>query len=229
MWREIAPTAKVKPVIVSMGGVAASGGYYIAVPATKIFATPFTVTGSIGIFYGKADVQGLFSKIGIDVNTVKTSPRADAESIYRPFSPEEVEELGKKVKQFYDVFIDRVAKGRGMAPDEVDAVARGRVWIGRKASEHGLVDEIGGLRQAIDAALQAGGLPEDAPIIELPPPRFSLLGLAVNMLGAEENGGAELMNRGVPAEIRQILHATAPFLVYEPFHPLALSEVIQAP
>lgn len=230
MWREVALTAKVKPVIVSMGGVAASGGYYIAVPATKILATPFTVTGSIGIFYGKADVADLLTKIGINVDTIKTSPRADAESIYRPFTPEEIEELGRKVKQFYDVFIDRVAKGRGMDPDRVDGVARGRVWLGRKALEHGLVDEVGGMRQAIDAALAAGGLPEDAPIIELPPPQFSLLNLAASMASADApNPMDTMLDRSVPGEVGRILRTAAPFVIYDPFQPLALSEVIQAP
>jgi protease IV len=231
MWREVALTAKTKPVIVSMGGVAASGGYYVAAPGSKIFATPFTVTGSIGIFYGKADVAQLFTKIGLNVDTIKTSPRADAESIYRPFTENEVKELGAKVKQFYDVFIDRVAKGRKMQPDEVDRVARGRVWMGRKALEHGLVDELGGMRQAIDAALAAGKLPEDAPLIELPPPQFSLLRLAAGMAHADasRDPSAALLQRSVPGELGMILRTAAPFVIYDPFQPLALSEVTQAP
>ncbi|PIE06203.1 MAG: signal peptide peptidase SppA [Sorangium cellulosum] len=178
IWREVALTAKIKPVVVSMGGVAASGGYYVAAPGTKIYATPFTVTGSIGIFYGKADVAQLLQKIGVNINTIKTSPNADAESIYQPFTPEQIELLGAKVKQFYDVFIDRVGKGRKMSPDRVDRVARGRVWIGRKATEVGLVDEVGGIRQAIDAALASAGLPQNTPIVEFPPEPFSLVGLA---------------------------------------------------
>jgi protease-4 len=231
MWREVALTAKVKPVIVSMGGVAASGGYYIAAPGSKIFATPFTVTGSIGIFYGKADVAELLGKIGVNVDTIKTSPRADAESIYRPFTPEEVQELGRKVKQFYDVFIDRVAKGRKLEPDRVDSVARGRVWLGRKAVEHKLVDEVGGMRQAMNAALAATGLPDDTPIVELPPPQFSLLNLAASMASAEtvEPPETRLLRNHVPGEIGRILQAVAPFVIYDPFQPLALSEVTQAP
>lgn len=228
MWREVALTAKAKPVIVSMGGVAASGGYYVAAPGTKIFATPFTVTGSIGIFYGKADVAQLFNKVGVNVDTIKTSPRADAESLYRPFTPEEVEELGKKVKQFYDVFVDRVASGRKMQPTDVDKIARGRVWMGRKATEVGIVDEVGGLRQAIETALAAGGLPDDAPIIHLPPPQFSLLNLAAAM-AQTESSETHLLRRSVPGEVGRLLRTAAPFVIYDPFQPLALSEIAEAP
>ena len=230
MWRQVVLTAKRKPVIVSMGGVAASGGYYVAAPGTQIYATPYTITGSIGIFYGKADVAQLLTKIGVNIDTIKTSPRADAESIYRPFTPDEVEELGHKVKQFYDVFIDRVAKGRNMSVARVDQVARGRVWMGRQARDRGLVDEVGGLRQAIEAALAAGGLHNNAPIIELPPPQFSLLSLAAGMAHAESTSPeAALLQRSVPGEIGRLLRAAAPFVIYEPFQPLALSEVTQAP
>lgn len=230
MWREVALTAKRKPVIVSMGGVAASGGYYVAAPGSKIYATPYTVTGSIGIFYGKADVAQLLDKIGVNVNVIKTSPRADAESLYRPFTQNEVEELGNKVKQFYDVFVDRVAKGRNMSVAQVDGVARGRVWMGRQAHQRGLVDEVGGLRQAIEAALAAGGLRDDAPIIELPPPQFSLLSLAAGMAQTGSEGAdAKLLQRSVPGEIGRLLRAAAPFVIYDPFQPLALSEVTQAP
>lgn len=231
MWREVALTAKIKPVIVSMGGVAASGGYYIAAPGSKIFATPFTVTGSIGIFYGKADVAGLLEKLGVNVDTIKTSPRADAESIFRPFTDEEVEELGLKVKQFYDVFIDRVAKGRKLDPERVDRVARGRVWLGRKAVDHKLVDDIGGIRQALNAALAVSNLPDDTPIIELPPPQFSLLNLAASMVSTDslEPPEAKWLRHHVPGEIGKILQAVAPFVVYDPFQPLALTEMTEIP
>ena len=229
MWREVALTARQKPVIVSMGGVAASGGYYIAAPGTKILASPFTVTGSIGIFYGKADVAELLTKIGVNIDTVKTSPRADAESLYRPFTPEEVEELGKKVKQFYDVFVDRVAKGRRMTPDQVDGIARGRVWMGRKAVEVGLVDELGGIRQALAIARSQGDLADDAPIIELPPPEFSLLNLAAGMASARSQSASIRLTTGVPGEIGKMLRAAAPFILYDPFQPLALCELSVVP
>ncbi|HKO49908.1 MAG TPA: S49 family peptidase, partial [Polyangiaceae bacterium] len=112
IYREIQLTTKVKPVIVSMGSAAASGGYYISAPGTRVFANPLSITGSIGIFYGKADVAELMRRIGVSVEMYKTAPRADAESIFRPFTPEEHSELKRKVAQFYDVFLTRVANGR---------------------------------------------------------------------------------------------------------------------
>ncbi|MCU0692855.1 MAG: signal peptide peptidase SppA, partial [Polyangiaceae bacterium] len=228
MWREIVLAAREKPVVVSMGGVAASGGYYVAAPGTKIYASPFTVTGSIGIFYGKADVAELLTKVGVNVTTLKTTPHADAESIYRPFTQEEAKLLGGKVKQFYDVFIDRVARGRKMSPDKVDAVARGRVWMGREAARHGLVDEIGGLRQALETARREGALPDDAPIIELPPPDFSLIAFASRMVGSQEQQPS-ILQGAVQGQVRQLLRDAAPFVIYDPFQPLALCESTVVP
>lgn len=229
MWREVELTAREKPLIVSMAGVAASGGYYIAVPAKKIYASPFTVTGSIGIFYGKADVQQLFAKLGISVHTTKTAPRADAESVFRPFTDDEVKELGGKVKQFYDVFIDRVARGRKMTPDAADAVARGRVWMGRAAKDRHLIDEIGGLRQALTEAQTLAGVGRDAPIIELPRPEFSLLELVADLSGAQLQADRPLFESAVPAQLGDVLRAAAPFLIYDPEQPMALSEIMNAP
>lgn len=227
MWREVQLTVREKPVIVSMGGVAASGGYYIAVPARTIFASPYTATGSIGIYYGKADIAQLMQKIGVNVSVLKTAPRADAESIYRPFTPEEVQVLGAKVKQFYDVFIDRVAKGRHMQAQEVDAVARGRVWMGRAAQRHGLVDHIGGLRQALAEARRLGDLPDDCPIVELPPPEFSLLRVASSLANTEHDTAAELLQLALPRQVRDTLRSASPFLVFEPDKPLAVSEMLE--
>jgi protease-4 len=157
MWREVKLTAERKPVIVSMGAVAASGGYYIASPATRIFANPLSITGSIGIFYGKADVSQLLKKIGLDVETFKTSERADAETFFRSFTPDERRELERKVGQFYDVFLSRVAEGRHLDKTAVDRVAQGRVWTGEQAKEQRLVDELGGLRQALAYARRTAG------------------------------------------------------------------------
>ena len=110
MWREAVLTAKVKPLIVSMGSYAASGGYYIATAGKLIYANPLTVTGSIGIFYGKADVSELLKKIGVTTETYKTTPRADGESIYRPYTEDELRELEIKVRQLYEIFVERVAR-----------------------------------------------------------------------------------------------------------------------
>jgi protease-4 len=220
MWREVQLTAQRKPVIVSMGEVAASGGYYIAAPATRIYANPLTVTGSIGVFYGKADVSGLLAKIGVNVEVYKTTPRADAESIFRPFTPEERQELVTKVGQFYSLFITRVAEGRHMSMEAVDHVGQGRVWTGQQAKANGLVDELGGLRQALDDARRRGGLPEDAPIIELPKIPTSLLG---RILGIEGVHAAEAANV-LPSQVTDLARAMAPFLIHPSDKPLSRLE-----
>lgn len=222
MWREVALTAKVKPVIVSMGGIAASGGYYVAAPATRIFANPLTITGSIGVFYGKADVSGLLRKIGVNVETYTTAPRADAESIFRPFTDSERIELGHKVDQFYDVFLSRVSDGRHLTRAAVDAVAQGRVWTGDQARTRGLVDELGGLRQALAEARRRSGLADDAPIIELPKIETSLLG---RILGIEGIRGEEPPSV-LPAALMTTARAMAPFLVHPGDRPLSRIEIM---
>ncbi len=141
----------------------------MASASKDIYALPLTVTGSIGVFYGKADVSGLLQKIGVTIDTYKTAPRADAESFFRPFTPDERAELEHKVDQFYDTFLTRIQTGRGMAKADVDAVGRGKVWTGQQAYERHLVDHLGGLREALADARASAGLTDDAPIVEYPP------------------------------------------------------------
>ncbi len=229
IWREAELTAKVKPLIVSMGTVAASGGYYASVASRLVYATPFTTTGSIGIFYGKADIEQLLHKIGVNVETLRTAPRADAESIFRPFTDDERIALGGKVKQFYDVFVDRVSRGRHMSPAQVDAVARGRVWMGRAALAHGLIDRLGGIRQALDEARRLTQLPEDAPLVELPVPETTLLDIVANAAGVREPDPGEIARSVVPSQLTTTLRALAPFLVFSPDQPMALLEVADTP
>jgi protease-4 len=222
MWREVQLTAKVKPVVVSMGGMAASGGYYVAAPATRIFANPLTLTGSIGVFYGKADVSGLLRKIGVNVEVYKTTPRADAESFFRPFSDEERKELERKVGQFYDMFLSRVAEGRKMKKGAVDKVAQGRVWTGEQAASRGLVDEVGGFRQALAHARALGRLPDDAPLIELPKIDRSLLSRILGIEGIRQDAGTF----PIPAGLMDAARAMAPFVVHRADRPLARVEVV---
>ncbi|NLE86858.1 MAG: signal peptide peptidase SppA [Myxococcales bacterium] len=223
IWREVQLTAARKPVVVSMGRAAASGGYYISAPATYVFANPLSITGSIGIFYGKVDVAELFRKIGVDAEVYKTAPRADAESLFRPYTAEEKAELKRKVQQFYGLFLHRVAEGRGMSKQEVDAVARGRVWTGRQAWERKLVDELGGLRQALAYARAAAGMGADTPIIELPVPQTSLVGRLLGVEGVQQNLDAQVL---LPGELRDMLAALAPFAMYDGNQPLALAEML---
>jgi protease-4 len=226
MWRELTLLAKRKPLIVSMGTVAASGGYYVASASRNIYALPLTITGSIGIFYGKADLSGLLAKIGVTTDTYKTAPRADAESMFRGFTPDEQQALEHKVEQFYDTFLDRVSAGRGMAKAEIDAVGRGRVWLGQEAIERHLVDHLGGLREALDAAREAAHLPDDAPIDELPRENRSLLQWALDSVGvsAEERLAGAVVQ--LPPAIANLARAVAPLAIYRDDEPLARIEYV---
>ena len=223
IWREIQQTTKIKPVVVSMGTAAASGGYYIASPGTRVFANPLTITGSIGIFYGKADVSELLRKLGVNVEVYKTAPRADAESLYRPFTDEERTELKRKVWQFYDVFLQRVSEGRHLTKEQVDAIGQGRVWTGEQALANKLVDELGGLRQALAYARAAAGLSDHAPIEELPVPQSSLVGRLLGIEGISENIPAHLQI--LPPGMMDMVRALGPFVVHPADRPLAQMEL----
>jgi protease-4 len=222
MWRELKKLGERKPVIASMGSIATSGGYYVAAPAKKIYALPLTVTGSIGIFYGKADVAGLLEKIGVNVETRKTTPRADAESLYRSFTEDERRELQVKVRQFYDVFLSRVSEGRKMSKSDVDAVAQGRVWMGQQALDRKLVDEMGGLRHALEEARKLAHLPNDAPVVEYPVQKTSLLDYALQLVGIEAH--AQVPLAAVPIQLRELLRGVAPLIIYGEGQALARTE-----
>jgi protease IV len=221
IWREAELLAKVKPVVVSMGSVAASGGYYSAAFGAPIYANASTVTGSIGIFYGKADISPLLSKLGIHVVTKKTAPKADAESLYRAFTDDERIELGKKVAQFYAVFLDRVARGRGWTIDKVDAVGHGKVWTGAQAKDVGLIDHVGGFDAALEAIRLKCGLPPDAAVVELPSDKGGLLDLVLDAFGVVDNTPQVA---ALPKALAPYADAIAPFAVYAPDQPLALFE-----
>ncbi len=222
IWREVELTTKMKPVVVSMGSTAASAAYYISAPATRIYANPLTITGSIGVFYGKADVAELLKKIGVSVEVYKTAPRADGESIFRPFTEDEHAELRRKVGQFYAQFLQRVAAGRKLTTQQVDAVGQGRVWTGEQALPRKLVDELGGLRQALARARELADLPDYAPVVELPVVESSLL---ARLLGIEGLHAAEAQNIVLPPELLTLARALAPFVVHPPDKPLARLEI----
>ncbi len=224
--REAELTAKRKPFVVSMGSSAASGGYYVAVGGGSIWANRTTVSGSIGIFYGKVDVSHLLTTLGVSTQAFRTSPRADAESLFRPFTDEERDELGRKVKDFYDLFIARVATGRHMTPEAVDAVARGKVWTGAQAQPIGLVDHVGGLRQAVDEARKLADLPEDVRVVELPEEDDSLLGFLLSLAGLSD--GSAPISFILPPAMIDVVRAMAPFLVYDGTRPLARADVFES-
>jgi len=169
IWREVQLTSEVKPVVISMGNLAASGGYYISCAADYIFAQPNTITGSIGVFGMIPNIQGLMNdKLGITVDGVKTNHSSDFGSIMRPFTPEEGAFIQKQIEDFYEVFIGRVADGRGITTADVDSIGQGRVWSGINAIEIGLVDEIGGLDDAVKKAVSLADLGDDYRIWEYP-------------------------------------------------------------
>ena len=168
IWREVDLAKQVKPVVVSMGNVAASGGYYISAPATRIFAEPTTITGSIGVFGMIPNMQGFFNnKLGITFDGEKTHPYADMLTVSRALTDEELRIIQGYIDDFYDNFKERVAQGRNMTVAQVDSAGQGRVWIGTDALQLGLVDELGGLENAIQNAAELAGM-SDYRTVELP-------------------------------------------------------------
>ncbi|HZJ74079.1 MAG TPA: signal peptide peptidase SppA [Perlabentimonas sp.] len=168
IWREMTLAKEVKPVIVSMGDVAASGGYYIAAPADYILANPTTITGSIGVFGMIPNVKNaLNKKLGIHVDVVKTNKSADMMTVFRALTAEEKALIQLGVEDVYATFTGHVAEGRGMAVEEVDAIGQGRVWSGINAIDINLIDEFGGLNRAIEVAAEKANL-EEYRIAELP-------------------------------------------------------------
>jgi protease-4 len=176
LWREVKRARKRgKPVVASMGAVAASGGYYIAVAADAIVASPATITGSIGVFTGKLVIRDLLERVGVGLETVRTNANADAWSIESPFTPEQRAHREAEADQVYADFLERVADGRNLTTEAVDRVARGRVWTGADARERGLVDELGGFRTALRRAKILAGLDEDTDVRIVTYPGGSLL------------------------------------------------------
>ncbi|MCV7281926.1 signal peptide peptidase SppA [Mycolicibacterium flavescens] len=165
VWREVDRIrGKGKPVIASMGAVAASGGYYVSMAADEIVANPGTITGSIGVVTGKLVARELKDRLGVGSDSVRTNANADAWSVNAPFTEEQHAHVEAEADLFYTDFIERVAEGRKMSVADVDAIARGRVWTGADARERGLVDHLGGLRTAVERAKVRAGLAPDAEV-----------------------------------------------------------------
>ncbi|GAB7071969.1 signal peptide peptidase SppA [Mycobacterium hodleri] len=176
IWREVVRLRDAgTPIVASMGAVAASGGYYVSMAADAIVANPGTLTGSIGVVTGKLVARDLKERLGIGSDSVRTNNNADAWSVNAPFTDEQHQHVEAEADLFYTDFVQRVADGRGMTVEEVDAVARGRVWTGADALARGLVDELGGLRAALDRAKVLAGLDADAEVKLVALPGTSLL------------------------------------------------------
>ncbi|MEJ6794624.1 MAG: signal peptide peptidase SppA [Flavobacteriales bacterium] len=183
--REMALAKEAKPVIVSMGDVAASGGYYIACQADTIVANPTTITGSIGVFGVLMNAKEMMNnKLGITIDTVKTNKHADIGTIFRPLTRVERQIIQNSVENVYDTFISRVAIGRNLSKEYVDSVGQGRVWTGRDALELGLVDVLGGLETAIEISSNMADL-QDYRIVNLPKQKDPIEVLLQDLMGEE--------------------------------------------
>jgi protease-4 len=222
-----------KPVIVSMGDYAASGGYYIAAPGETIFAEPSTITGSIGIFAFKVDLRKVLATVGVSVETYRRGAHADLFSPYRPWSDDEKKLIGDKLRHLYDLFlatIENGRKGRGITAARADQLGRGQVWTGAQALGLGLVDRTGGLLAAIDHAAGlaglrpvAGQLPE---LVVLPRQRSNLIQKALGLGAAAAQGDAaadEELPAPAPADLVAGMLGAVPGPVLRMLAPLLLS------
>lgn len=177
-----------KPVVASLSAVAASGGYYVAVAADRIYANPGTLTGSIGVVMQMANLEGLLKKVGVEYVVVKSGAYKDVGSFARTMSPEERRILQALLDDVYAQFVSAVSEGRGLERSAVLGFADGRIYSGQQAKALKMVDELGGMHEAIEAAARLAGLPE-RPKLLLPRRRFSLVDLVRNQLGLGAPGG----------------------------------------
>ena len=196
-----------KPLVVAMGAVAGSGGYYVATPAHWIVAQPGTLTGSIGVLTGKIANVGLMDRLLMHRETVTRGRRAGIYSGDRPFSQQEREIVWDSISRVYDLFLERVARARKMTAEAVDEVGGGRVWTGRQAEERGLVDELGGLDVALTKARELAGLHPRARVREVPPSKGPLQPPVPQPLALFDYAleGLRMFNRGTPLYLCPLL------------------------
>jgi protease-4 len=200
IWREVQKARKSKPVIVSMGDLAASGGYYIAMGSDGIVAQPGTITGSIGVFGGKFSLRGLYEKIGLSKEILKRGQHADLFTEFRPWTDEERAAIRELMTAFYREFVTKAAEGRRKKYEDIDSVAQGRVWTGREALQHGLVDRLGGMDVALDLAKERAGIrkDQDVRVVVLPERK----GLLETLLERQEEGVESRLPRDVTLLLR---------------------------
>ena len=199
IWREVALARQKKPVVVSMGDVAASGGYYVAMGSDGIVAEPGTITGSIGVFGGKFSLQGLYDKVGISKEVLTRGRHANLFSSYRPWSDEERARIREMMVSFYKDFVTKAAEGRHKTYEDVDSLAQGRVWTGAEAQRNGLVDRLGGFAVALDLAKEKAkiGKGEEVRLLILPE-RKSIF---EQLLERQDDG----LQTALPADVRALL------------------------
>jgi protease-4 len=225
IWRELMITRdqkRARPLVTSMSDLAASGGYYIAMPGQMIVAQPATLTGSIGIYTGKMVTAGTLEKLGITTETVTSGANADIYSPFTRFSPAQRAKVEDYMQGFYDQFVEKVAESRHTTPERIDAIAQGRVWTGRQARELGLVDRLGGLDVAVEEAKKLARIPADEDVeLTVYPPRRSLYEVLASRLGASSAARTWQALVG-GADARAVAALTAPIRLFRRGEPLAL-------
>ncbi len=193
--------SKGKTVTVSMGGAAASGGYWISAHADQIFVLPSTLTGSIGVLGGKVSAKQLWENIGVNWESVSWGENAGLWSMNTPFSESEAQRMSLMLDNIYDNFIDRVAQGRDMSVEQVEKIAKGRVWTGKRAVENGLADQFGGLNEALDyAAVQAGAQDRHTVDVVMLPKPLTALEQFIELLEGQITAGEVIRSYGVYME-----------------------------
>jgi len=199
IWRQLRRAAKNKPLVASMGKVAASGGYYLSSAADTILAQPATLTGSIGAYALRFDASGLLDLLRVRTATFKEGAHADYGSLWRPATPEERTRLRGLVTRFYEEFLAKVAETRKTDKEKIRQAAGGRVWTGRQALEQGLVDELGGMSRAVALARERAGIDPDDEIelIVMPEEPFSLRMLLQRVSGSSESVGTEVAGQAL--------------------------------
>jgi protease-4 len=208
------------PLVVSMSDLAASGGYYIAMPGQVIVAQPATLTGSIGIYAGKIVLGGALEKMGVTGATVKSGQNADIYSPFDTFTPEQRGKVLDFMQSFYDGFVQKAAESRGTTPERIHAVAQGRVWTGQQAKAHGLVDELGGLDRAVAIAKERAKIPADEDVELVPyPPRRTLYELLAEQFTGNARASWGLLGA---REATALAAAAAPVRLFRRGEPLAL-------
>ncbi len=235
MWREMSISKSDRlPLVVSMGDLAASGGYYMAVAGDAIVAQPSTLTGSIGVYSGKFAIAGTLAKLGVHQEALSLGRFAEMTSGLRTFTPDERAKMTESVQAIYDTFIERVADGRGKTPEDVDRVAQGRVWTGRQALEHGLVDALGGLTEAVAMAKARAGVPEgdEVELVMYPKSRglYDLLSGQLGPFGDSQSRAAYAMMSLLSPRERQVMAAVlAPSRLFRTGEPLAHLPYVHEP
>jgi len=228
IWRELMIARQERadrPLVASMSDLAASGGYYIAMPAQVIVAQPSTLTGSIGIFGGKVVTGGVYEKLGARIDSTSMGKHAEINSPARPYSPDELKKLEEQLQSFYDQFVEKVAQARHSTPEKIDALAQGRVWTGRQAKQNGLVDQLGGLDQAIAVAKQRAKIPAESGVeIVVYPPRKSLYEILTDEFsGSTESRMAALVAANLSSTELEVLRTIrGPLGFFRRGEPLAL-------